>query len=97
MTQAVYNKGDVRRTLQVLAAIDHLGNSASTVDISKKTGLDRKTIHHQISHAVNTLGVIITKRQQFYSVTDWGPVLKIGGVRMTLRGTFPDGKLIEIS
>lgn len=80
-----YPKGDLRRMLSVLAAIDAL-ESATLVRVAERTGIDKKTITGLINTARSQAGVMIVKQGAAYSIEDWGPVIKKGGAKMCLTG-----------
>lgn len=65
-----YPKGDLRRTLVVLAALD--ARPATILQLASKTGLDRKTVTDLLDQARNQAGVEIIKDGPIYSVRDWG-------------------------
>ena len=81
----MYPKGDLRRMLSVLGAIDTLQN-ATLVRIAEMTGIDKKTITNLIEQAREHAGVKIEKSGPIYTVTDWGPVIKKTGAKMSLTG-----------
>lgn len=80
-----YPKGDLRRMLVVLAAIDEL-DVATLVRIADLTGLDKKTVIHLIDQARTQAGVVVGKNKAVYSITEWGPVIKREGARNYLLG-----------
>lgn len=84
-TPPTYPKGDLRRMLMVLGAIDEAGE-ATLVQIATRTGLDNKTVSDLIAKAQEQAGVVIAKTGAKYSITDFGPVLKKKGVNLSLRG-----------
>ena len=87
MTDVVsYPKGDLRRMLSVLAAIDSLPE-ATLVKIAERTGLDKKTVINLISQARDQAGVEISKIGPDYALVDWGPIIKRAGAKMVLAGT----------
>lgn len=75
-----YPKGDLRRMLTVLAAIDSMPD-ATSVKVAAKTGLDKKTVTHLIVQAREQAGVNITKNGPVYALEDWGPVIKQEGAK----------------
>lgn len=83
--QTSYPKGDLRRMLHVLGAIDAMPD-ATLVKIVARTGLDKKTVSNLIQHAVEQAHVCIAKEGPVYAITDWGPVLKKAGAKMALTG-----------
>lgn len=88
MTDVVsYPKGDLRRMLSVLAAIDSMPH-ASLVKIAAKTGLDKKTVTSLIAQAREQAGVKIIKTGPIYTLENWGPVFKQEGAKMALTGAF---------
>jgi hypothetical protein len=80
-----YPKGDFRRTLSVLAAIDAL-QPATLVKIVERTGIDKKTVTSLIEQARIQIGVTISKNGAVYAIEDWGPVIKKTGAKMALTG-----------
>lgn len=80
-----YPKGDLRRMLSVLGAIDEL-DVATLVRIAERTGLDKKTIINLIDQARIQAGVEIEKNGAVYSIKQWGPIIKQEGALMGLRG-----------
>lgn len=80
-----YPKGDLRRMLAVLGAIDSL-ESATLVKLTERTGIDKKTVTNLIEQAREQAGVVIDKSGAVYSIEDWGPVIKKNGARMCLTG-----------
>lgn len=80
-----YAKGDFRRTLSVLAAIDSL-KPATLVKIVERTGIDKKTITSIIEQARVQIAVNISKNGAVYAIEDWGPVVKKTGAKMALTG-----------
>jgi 2-hydroxychromene-2-carboxylate isomerase len=80
-----YPKGDLRRMLVVLGAIDEL-RPATLVRIAERTGLDKKTIINLIDQARIQAGVKVDKDKAVYSITEWGPVIKREGALDYLRG-----------
>lgn len=80
-----YPKGDLRRMLVVLAAIDSV-SPATLVRIAERTGLDKKTVINLIEQARSQAGVVITKNGPEYQIDDWGPVINEEGALMCLTG-----------
>lgn len=80
-----YPKGDLRRMLLVLGAIDATPE-ATLVKIVARTGLDKKTVTNLIQHATEQAHVSIEKSGPVYAITDWGPVIKKTGAKMALTG-----------
>jgi hypothetical protein len=87
-----YPTGDLRRMLSVLAAIDVLGDDATVVRISARSGVDRKTVTASIAAARLQAGVEIeiridagVKNGTAYRIASWGPVLKKKGAFMALQ------------
>jgi hypothetical protein len=80
-----YPKGDLRRMLAVLAAIDSM-QPATLVKLVERTGIDKKTVTNLIGQAREQAGVIVDKSGVAYSITEWGPVIKRNGARMCLTG-----------
>ncbi|WP_456293312.1 hypothetical protein [Pseudomonas sp. AK106] len=82
-----YPKGDLRRMLCVLAAIDSIPD-ATLVKIAAKTGLDKKTVTNLITQAGEQTGVKIIKSGPVYTLESWGPIIKRAGAKMVLTGAF---------
>lgn len=80
-----YPKGDLRRMLAVLGAIDSL-ESATLVKLAERTGIDKKTVTNLIEQAREQAGVAIAKNGAVYSIEEWGPVIKKTGAKMCLTG-----------
>jgi hypothetical protein len=80
-----YPKGDLRRMLTVLAAVDAL-ESATLVKLAERTGIDKKTITTLIEQARTQARVVVAKNGPVYTIQDWGPVIKKTGARMCLTG-----------
>lgn len=80
-----YPKGDLRRMLSVLAAIDAL-ESATLVKLAERTGIDKKTVTSLIEQARTQAGVVVAKNGPVYTIQEWGPVIKKTGARMCLTG-----------
>jgi hypothetical protein len=80
-----YPKGDLRRMLAVLGAIDAL-ESATLVKLAERTGIDKKTVTNLIEQAREQAGVVVAKNGSVYSIEEWGPVIKKGGAKMSLTG-----------
>ena len=80
-----YPKGDLRRMLSVLAAIDSL-ESATLVRIVERTGIDKKTVTNLIDQAQEQAGAKVEKSGAVYTLVDWGPVIKKSGAKMCLTG-----------
>ena len=83
----LYPKGDLRRMLSVLAAIDSM-QPATLVKIVARTGIDKKTVTNLIAQAREQAGVLVAKDGAAYSIESWGPVLKKSGAKMCLTGAF---------
>ncbi|TCV51370.1 hypothetical protein [Pseudomonas sp. 460] len=81
-----YPKGDLRRMLSVLAAIDSIPD-ATLVMIKNATGLDSKTVINLIAQAGDQAGVQVAKTGPVYTLEDWGPIFKRAGAKMVLAGT----------
>jgi hypothetical protein len=82
-----YPKGDFRRLLAVLAAIDG-DEGATLVQIVAKTRLDKKSVTHLIAQAREQAGVNITKTGPTYHIADWGEIIKRAGAKKVLTGAF---------
>jgi len=83
--QPNYPKGDLRRMLMVLGAIQEAGE-ASLVQLAARTWLDKKTVSDLIGKAQEQAGVIVTKAGAKYSIEDLGPVFKAVGCKKALTG-----------
>ena len=82
-----YPKGDLRRMLSVLAAID-TPQGSSLVRIAADTGLDKKTVTSLIEQARVQADVSIEKSGATYRITGWGRIIKKSGARLALTGAF---------
>ena len=80
-----YPKGDLRRMLSVLAAIDSM-QDATLVKIVTKTKIDKRTVTHLIEQARTQAGVAVVKTGPVYVIEDWGPVIRKTGAKMILTG-----------
>lgn len=78
-----YPKGDLRRMLAVLGAIQETGG-ATLVQIAVRTGLDNKTVSDLIVKAQEQADVEIVKSGPKYRITNMGPVLKKSGLTLAL-------------
>ena len=85
MTAPAYPKGDLRRTLIVLGAI-HEARGSTILKIVTRTGLDKKTVSDLIIKAQEQAGVQITKTGPKYTIVDFGPVFKMNGCKLALKG-----------
>ncbi len=79
-----YPKGDLRRMLSVLGAID--AGHCTLVQIAAATGLDKKTVTSLIAQACGQACVTISKIGASYSIEAWGPVLRKDGAKKALTG-----------
>ena len=84
MVAPQYPKGDLRRMLAVLGAID--AGHKTLVQIVAATGLDKKSVTSLIAQAGEQARVVISKTGATYSIDAWGPVLKKEGAKMALTG-----------
>jgi hypothetical protein len=80
-----YPKGDLRRMLVVLAAIDKPGG-ATLVQIAAKTGVDKKTVTRLVEQAGQQADVLIKKKGPVYSIAAWGPLFRRSGTKLVLTG-----------
>lgn len=80
-----YAKGDLRRMLQVLGAIDAIPD-ATLVKVASKTDLDKKTVINLIHQAAEQAHVSIEKKGSVYAIIDWGPIIKKAGAKKALTG-----------
>nr|WP_019364791.1 helix-turn-helix domain-containing protein [Pseudomonas luteola] len=90
LSAPAYHKGDLRRMLIVLAAIETL-EEPSFAGVAEATGLDFKTVNDLLTKAQEQAGVVIEKtkishRHVRYAITDWGPVIKKSGAIMAFKG-----------
>ena len=85
MTTPAYPKGDLRRMLAVLGAIQE-AREATILQVVTRTGLDKKTVSDLIAKAQEQAGVQITKSGPKYTIVDLGPVFKIAGCKLALTG-----------
>jgi hypothetical protein len=87
-----YPKGDLRRMLAVLAAIDSM-EPATLVKLAERTGIDKKTVSNLIEQAREQAGVMVSKNGPAYTIEDWGPVIKKNGAKMSLTGALNAPKI----
>lgn len=85
MAAPQYPKGDLRRMLVVLGAIQEAGG-ATLVQIVARTGLDNKTVSDLITKAQEQAAVRISKVGAKYSIEELGPVFKASGCKKALTG-----------
>ncbi|MGZ0787263.1 hypothetical protein ACXM5X_30425 [Pseudomonas saponiphila] len=81
-----YPKGDLRRMLSVLGAIDSLPDP-TLLKIAKRTGLDKKSVTYMITQAIEQAGVKISKTGPVYKLDDWGSIIQRTGAKMVLEGS----------
>lgn len=84
MVAPQYPRGDLRRMLAVLGAVD--AGHSTLVQIAAATGLANKSVIFLLAQAGTQAGVVIAKRGPVYSIEAWGPVLKREGARKALTG-----------
>ena len=84
MAAPQYPKGDLRRMLAVLGAID--AGHSTLVQIVAATGLDKKTVTTLIAQAGEQAYVSVRKTGASYCLEAWGPVLKKEGAKKALTG-----------
>lgn len=82
----LYAKGDLRRTLAVLGAIDE-NKGATLVQIARRTGLDNRSVIHLIEKSQIEAGVVIRKDGPVYTLVDLGPVFKPSSIQNALNIT----------
>lgn len=82
-TEPLYTKGDLRRMLMVLGAID-AEPGITVARIAALTRLARKTVDVLIRQAVEQAAVVIEKRGSGFQIVEWGPVFKAEGARTVL-------------
>lgn len=87
-----YPKGDLRRMLAVLAAIDSM-EIATLVKLAERTGIDKKTVTNLVEQAREQAGVVIVKNGAAYTIENWGPVIKKAGATMCLTGALNAPKI----
>lgn len=87
-----YPKGDLRRMLAVLAAID-TPQGSSLVRIAADTGLDKKTVTSLIEQARVQADVAIDKAGAIYRISGWGRIIKKSGARLSLTGALNAPKI----
>jgi hypothetical protein len=83
--KSAYPKGDLRRLLAVLGAIEET-EQATLVKVVARTGLDKKTVTHLVAQAREQANVEIGKVGPVYTVEDWGPVIQPEAGRLALQG-----------
>lgn len=79
-----YPKGDLRRMLAVLGAVD--AGYITLVQIAAATGLDKKTVTSLLAQAAFQASVEIIKTGPTYCIENWGPVFKRDGAKKALQG-----------
>lgn len=84
MVAPQYLKGDLRRMLAVLGAIE--AGHSTLVQIVAATGLDKKTVTSLIVQAGEQAQVSIEKNGAVYAIEAWGPVLEKDGAKKALTG-----------
>lgn len=83
--KSAYPKGDFRRLLAVLGAIEEI-EQATLVKVATRTGLDKKTVINLVAQAREQVKVEITKVGPVYALADWGPVIQPAAGRLALEG-----------
>lgn len=83
-TGSLYPKGDLRRMLSVLGAIQ--AGHSTLVQVVAATGLDKKTVTSLVAQAIEQAHVQVVKTGPVYVIEDWGPVLKKDGAKKALIG-----------
>lgn len=94
-SKPTYPKGDLRRMLMVLGAIQETGG-ATLVQIVARTCLDKKTVSDLIAKSQEQAGVKIVKAGANYSITELGQVFKSSGLKLALQGVL-NAPIIEPS
>lgn len=92
-----YGKGDFRKVLMVLAALQNLQGDeqgVSLLQLVDATGLDKKTVFLSIRVATMQAGVQIEQVKASYRIVDWGPLLLPEGAALALKGKL-DGRFIQ--
>ena len=84
-----YHKGDLRRLLAVVSAIDSTSR-ATLVRVAERTGIDKKTVTYLIEKARAQAGIVIAKVGSQYLIEDWGPVIKRASAKLALTGELGD-------
>lgn len=90
-----YRKGDLRRMLLVLGAIDAI-RDATLVKVATRTGLDKKTVSNLIHQAAEQAHVCIEKAGPVYAITDWGPIIKRTGAKKALTGALNAPNMVAL-
>ncbi len=75
-----FPKGDVRRLLVLVAAIDRLERPTITT-LAKYTGHNKGVIQKDVAKVSEQLGIIVEKHDATYSVSDWGEIVKKRAVK----------------
>lgn len=81
-----YPKGDLRRMLAVIAAVDCTPD-ATLAKVVAKTALDKKTVSNLIAKAAVQAEVLIVKTGPFYVLHSWGPIINRDGAQLALAGS----------
>lgn len=79
-----YPKGDLRRMLAVLGAIQ--AGHCTLVQIVAATGLDKKSVTTLINQAREQAFVSVSKVGAIYTLDAWGPVVKEEGAKKAFQG-----------
>lgn len=75
-----YARGDARRLLMLLAAVDRLPRPTLTT-LAAATGHNKGTIARDVERLREQFGVHISKQGPVYRIEDWGRILRPAGVR----------------
>ncbi|MFX1767943.1 hypothetical protein PWP93_36345 [Paraburkholderia sp. A1RI-2L] len=97
MSPPQYGKGDFRKVLMVLAAVQNLQDDdqgASLLRLVDATGLDKKTVFSSLRLATMQAGVHVEQVKACYRIVDWGPLLLPQGAALALKGKL-DGRFIQ--
>ncbi|MBY0243115.1 MAG: hypothetical protein K2X55_27795 [Burkholderiaceae bacterium] len=88
MTTSCYPKGDLRRMLAVLGAIDQLPHPtiSAIADACGFGATGGRTVRLLIEQARAQADVEILKDGYYYRIGHWGPLLKRDGVLKAWRG-----------
>lgn len=90
-----YKRGDFRRILVVLVAIEDL-KEPTLSNICERTGLDNQTVRTQLRRAQGQFGVKIGRDGVHYVIDCIGPVIRMTGARKALTGELGDVTQTEV-
>ncbi len=92
MNDRTLPKGDMRRVWCVLGAIESLERATLTTLVSA-LGLPKSSINDVLKKLLSgqVPGLVITKQDAVYSVSEWGEILKKNGVKKYYKTAYKVG------